>query len=154
MAGFTYRTESFFGLDQSRGEGHISPSCSPDAMNVDTSDGELSTAKGFSKYLPSPIPTVSTHAVDRICFFKNASHSIPVAITGGKIFTSERGVWTERYSYDTVPLIRHYSVLMTRIGMTDVLLIADGAHRMLKYDGSQFSVFGSAEGRTVRSPKT
>ncbi len=146
MASYTYRIESFFGLDQSRGEGLLSPSCSPDAMNVETSDGELSTARGFTKLLPSPVPAVGSYGIDRLCFFRNAESTVPIAISGGKIFTSARGIWTEQYSYETVPFRRHYSVLMTRIGMTDCMLIADGAHRMLKFDGERFSEFGTAAG--------
>lgn len=146
MANFTYRIESFFGLDQSRGEGLLPPSCSPDAMNVDTSDGELMVTAGFEKYLPNPVPQVSAHPVDRICFFKGAQGTVPIAVSGGKIFTCSRGIWSEAYTYSTVPLKRRYSHLMTRIGMTDYLLIADGEHRMLKYDGETFSVFGTEEG--------
>ena len=146
MANYTYRIESFFGLDQSRGEGLVSPSFSPDAMNMDTSDGELAVTRGFTKLLPAAVPTVSSSPIDCIRFFKNAEDTIPVALSGGKIFTCSRQRWTEAYSYSNIPIRRRYSVIMTRIGMTDVMLIADGANRILKFDGTSFSVFGTAEG--------
>ena len=36
MALKTYKIQSFFGIDQSSDENNISPSCSPDAVNMST----------------------------------------------------------------------------------------------------------------------
>ena len=146
MASFTYRIESFQGLDQSRGESLISPSFSPDAMNMDTSEGELEVTRGYVKHLPAAVPAVGTSKINRICFFRSASGVIPMAITGGFVYTYSDGAWTRAYTYPLVLEKRHYSVLMTRIGTTDVMLIADGANRILKFDGTSFSLFGSEEG--------
>ena len=147
MADYTYRIEGFAGLDQSRDENLLSPAYSPDAMNVDTENGDLAVTKGFSKLIPLPVPRESTSGIDRVCFFRSASGDIPMAISGGYIYTySEAGGWTRAYEYSLVPEKRHYSVLMTRIGMTDTMLIADGVNRIVKFDGSQFSDFGSQAG--------
>ncbi len=147
MAGFTYRIESFRGIDQSRDESLISPAYSPDAMNMDASDGDLAVTKGFSKLLSAPVPVVGTSGVDRICFFRNSSTEIPLALSGGYIYRydSDEDEWVHAYSYPLVLERRHYSVLMTRIGMTDYMLIADGVNSILKFDGETFSLFGSEE---------
>lgn len=148
MAGFTYRIDSFRGIDQSRDESLISPAYSPDAMNMDASDGDLAVTKGFAKLLPLPVPHIGTSFVDRICFFRNSSKEIPLALLGGVIyrFDSDQNEWVSAYSYPLVLERRHYSVLMTRIGMTDYMLIADGVNSILKFDGEAFSSFGSEEG--------
>lgn len=149
MAGYTYRIERFVGLDQSRDESLVSPAFSPDAMNMDVSDGVLAVAKGFKKLFPARVPNIGTERIDRICFFKSAQLSIPMVISGGCIYTydSENEEWTRSYMYSLVlEYPRHYSVLMTRIGTEDVMLIADGANRILKFNGTEFSPFGSSEG--------
>ena len=148
MAGFTYRIEQFRGIDQSRGESLTSPSYSPDAMNMDTSDGELRVTKGYTKLFPAAVPVVGSSGVDRICFFRDSSREIPLAISGGFVYVYDEDgeEWVRSYTYPLVLARRHYSVLMTRIGMTDYMLIADGANRILKFDGETFSLFGSEEG--------
>ena len=148
MAGYTYRIEGFAGLDQSRGESFISPSFSPDAMNFSTEGGDLSVTKGYSRLLPAPVPQESSSGIDRVCFFRTADRDIPMAISGGYVYTysPEEESWTRAYAYPLVLERRHYCVLMTRIGMTDVMLIADGANRILKFDGESFTPFGSEEG--------
>lgn len=148
MAGYTYKTDRFIGLDQSRDESLISPAYSPDAMNMDTSDGDLAVTKGFSKLLPAPVPPAGTSGVDRVCFFRSARKEIPMAISGGGIFTYDfdENAWQLAYMYSLVPVKRHYSVLMTKIGSTDHMLIADGANRILKFDGQTFAQFGTEAG--------
>ncbi|MBO4563505.1 MAG: hypothetical protein J5772_07830 [Clostridia bacterium] len=148
MAICTYRIESFYGLDQSVSESLLSPAFSPDAMNMDTSEGDLAVTKGYVKLLPAAVPAESTSGVDRICFFRSASGEIPIAISGGCVYTydAEEEEWTRAYTYSLVQEKRHYSVLMTRIGTTDVMLIADGANSILKFDGESFSAFGSEAG--------
>lgn len=144
----TYNIEAFAGIDQSHDESLISPAFSPDAMNMDTENGGLAVTKGFSKLIPVPVPRESTSGVDRVCFFRNAEKEVAIAISGGDVYTYDPvGVsWTRAYEYSLVLERRHYSVLMTRIGLTDVMLIADGANRILKFDGESFSLFGSEEG--------
>ena len=146
MAGFTYKIERFAGIDQSRDESLISPSYTPDAMNMDVSDGCLSVTKGFTKLLSAPVPVESTSGIDRVCFFRNASKDIPMALSGGYIYTYDHTEesWTRAYGYSLVGATRRYTVLMTRIGTTDVMLIADGVNPILKFDGTNFSDFGSA----------
>ena len=148
MAGYTYKIESFAGLDQSRGENLISPAYSPDAMNMDASDGSLEVTRGFSKLLPAAVPRESTSGVDCVRFFRSGNTEIPLAISGGYIYTysAQDEQWNKVYTYSLVPERRHYSVLMTRIGMTDTMLIADGVNRILKFDGTNFADFGSSAG--------
>lgn len=146
MANYTYRIDRFMGLDQSRDESLVSPSYSPDAINMDTSDGGLHVAAGFAKYIGKPIP--GGGFINRICFYKSASGSIPVAVTetGIYAFNSANQTWNLKKSFDDERVSPCVCALMTRIGMTDTLLLADGLGRVLKFDGSAFTEFGSAEG--------
>lgn len=148
MPGYTYRISSFCGIDQSRDENLLPPSFSPDAMNMSTKGGDLAVTEGFSRLFPAPVPMESTSGIDRVCFFRSAEADIPMAISGGYIYTynSSEESWDRAYGYSLVLERRHYSVLMTRIGTTDTMLIADGANRILKFDGTEFSDFGSSEG--------
>ena len=50
MARKIYRIDEFMGLDQSMGENGMAASYSPDACNMDTADGELTVAKGYTRY--------------------------------------------------------------------------------------------------------
>lgn len=63
MALKTYKIQSFFGIDQSSDENNISPSCSPDAVNMSTDGGRLSVAKGYENTLPIPFPEVTEFAI-------------------------------------------------------------------------------------------
>lgn len=149
MASYTYRIERFVGLDQSKDESLVSPAFSPDAINMDVSDGVLAVTRGFTKLYPARVPQLGTERIDRIAFFRSAHKHIPMVISGGFIYTydDENEEWARAYTYSSVlEYPRHYSVLMTRIGTSDVMLIADGANRIVKFDGTEFSAFGSSQG--------
>lgn len=147
MAGYTYRIDRFLGLDQSRDESFVSPDHSPDAMNMDVSFGALAVTRGFSKFLPAAVPTDGL-IIRRIAFFKNAEKEVPIAVTKNAIFTynSSNETWETGYSYTASVYKRRISTLMTRIGTTDFMLIADGVNGMVKFDGTNFASFGSAAG--------
>ncbi|MCR5809379.1 MAG: hypothetical protein K6G56_07435 [Clostridiales bacterium] len=149
MASYTYRIDRFIGLDQSRDENLISPCFSPDAMNMDASDGYLAVTRGFSKLLPAPVPTEGL-IIRRIAIFRNASKEIPVAVTKNGIFTydAENESWSMGYQYPASNYKRRISTLMTRIGTTDYMLIADGVGQMRKFDGTNFTAFGSSAGNS------
>ena len=146
MASYTYRIESFTGIDQSKSENRLSPSFSPDAMNMDTSNGDLSVTKGYVKHISQRIPKVGEGIIDRIMMFRSSAGVIPLAVTGGCIYKYSGGSWALAYQYQNGSAARKYSVLMTSIGNTDTMLIADGLDPILKFDGEFFSSFGSSAG--------
>ncbi|MBQ7061324.1 MAG: hypothetical protein IJM85_06035 [Clostridia bacterium] len=140
----TYEIPYFIGLDQSIEEDRIRPAFSPDAVNCETEGGRLRTAKGYLKYSSAPVPGAA--AVDMLTSLrKNDGSEIPVCITGGSVYALVNDSWQLKYSYEA-PISHSYDCAAVRIGTTDHLVIADGKHRMLKFDGSTVSLFGSEEG--------
>ena len=141
----TYKTESFIGINQSGCENSLSPVYSPDAANIDTDGGRLSTAKGYVKYTLSPVP--DTAGIDRLLFFRSDTVTIPIIITGGKLYAYILERWELIYtcpaSADSGAV--KYDSIMVRIAGTDYLVIADGVHQLIKYDGQNVTLFGSQE---------
>ncbi len=145
MAQSVYRIQGFVGIDQSKTENLLSPVFSPDAMNMDTSMGELTVAKGYSKRLVAAIP--GTGPINRIFLLRSTSGEIPVALADGGIYAYDyvSGSWQLKHSYDDSAM-RGYDAVTVRIGLTDYLVIADGTHQLVKFDGITVTPFGSEEG--------
>ena len=138
----TYTIPSFTGLDQAGDENSLSPRFSPDAANMDTDGGRLSVADGFSKYSAAVLP--GSGRLRLLTSWRGGSGEIPVAVAGGDVYALIRGEWVLKYSYES-PYSTNYDSCMVRIGSTDYLVIADGLHRMIKFDGETCSLFGSSE---------
>lgn len=140
----TYGVPCFIGLNQAGDENRLSPVYSPDAVNMDTEGGRLRVAKGFTKYSAARVP--GNADIDLLTCLRTAEGDIPVAIAGGSVYALIEGSWELKYSYESVPAGVSYDSATVRIGMTDYLVIADGAHQMIKFDGETVTAFGSAEG--------
>ena len=138
----TYEIPSFVGISQAGDENSLSPKFSPDAANMDTDGGALSTAKGFSRLSQAQLP--GDHRIELLTSWKGEAGEIPVCVAGGGVYALTGGGWTLKYSY-TSPLSTHYDSCMVRIDRNDCLVIADGLHRMIKFDGENVSLFGSSE---------
>ena len=141
----TYTIDRFIGINQNGCENKLSPSFSADAANIDTSGGNLSTAKGYVKYINSPVP--GTAAIDKLLFFRSDTVTIPIIISGEKLYAYILNCWELIYSYEvsTAAGPREYDSAMVNIGGTDYLVIADGIHQLIKYDGQNVTLFGSQE---------
>ena len=141
----TYKIDRFTGIDQSVGENYLSPSFSPDAANIDTQGGRLSTAKGYIKYIDSPVP--DTARIDKLLFFRSDNLTVPIVIIAEKLYAYILDSWELIYSYDTAADAgtRKYDSAMVRIADADYLIIADGIHQLIKYDGRDVTLFGSRE---------
>ena len=83
MARKRYRIDEFMGLDQSMGENGMAASYSPDACNMDTADGELTVAKGYTRYITSAVP--GTEAIRRMFLFHSGSGDQVIVVTGGSV---------------------------------------------------------------------
>ncbi len=140
----TYGIPYFIGLNQSGDENRLSPAFSPDAANMDTEGGRLRVAKGFRKFSPAQIP--GTAKIDFLTCLRTAEGDIPVVIAGGSLYALIEGSWELKYSYASVSEGVRYDSATVRIGMTDYLVIADGEHQMIKFDGETVSLFGTEEG--------
>lgn len=142
-----YSIPAFVGLDQSADENALSPSFSPDARNMDTSYGDLAVAKGFSRFVPSPVPGTGT--IRRLIMYRTPSGLVPVVAAGNSIYSYRGGAWHEEYVYPSAAGSSFGSV-ETAIDGQDCLIIADGAHQAVKFTGSAASVFGSSAGGSHR----
>ena len=83
MARKIYRIGEFMALDQSMGENGMAASYSPDACNMDTADGELTVAKGYTRYITSAVP--GTEAIRRMFLFHSGSGDQVIVVTGGSV---------------------------------------------------------------------
>ncbi len=139
----TYEIPYFAGIDQSVDENRLAPQFSPDTANMDTEGGRLSPGMGYIKYSAAELP--GNRSIDLLTSCRNASGEIPVAVTGGRLYALIGGEWVLKYTYET-PVSSVYDTAMVRIDMTDWLVIADGKHQMIKFDGENVELFGSEEG--------
>ena len=143
-----YHIEEFKGVDQSRQQSAIDSGCSPDACNMDTSDGSLSIAKGYVKHLQSPVPGAG--AIRRLAIWRDLVTTRYVVVAGREIYaytdTDETPQWNLIYTYpDTVNGLR-FDIREVKIGTEDYLLFANGETPIVKWDGNGNGVaFGSAE---------
>ena len=144
MALKTYKIQSFFGIDQSSDENNISPSCSPDAVNMSTDGGRLSVAKGYEKYITDPVP-----GSDRIrymtCFRSANDDCLPVVAAGDNYYCYSGGQWNLIHTIVNPANTLYFESEMLKIGDTDYLVISDGRNQLIKFDGETVTSFGSAE---------
>ena len=139
----TYEIPYFIGLDQSGSENRLAASYSPDAVNMETEGGTLSVAKGYTKHDSATLP--GTGRIDLLTSLRTDEGDMPVAITEGKVYALIDGSWRLKHTY-AAPISANYDTAMVRIASTDYLVIADGMHNMLKFDGETAAPFGSEEG--------
>ena len=139
---------AFGGLDQSRAPELISYSNSPDAENIDTSQGNLSTAHGYARL---NVPAVPGGVTSMGAFYRRADNkewvlcANPTGIyayagdTGD--LAGEDGVgagetdWTKIYTPDD-KLAPEVDWLNYQDGENDVVLMADGKGPVLTWSGT------------------
>lgn len=143
MALKTYSLPSFVGINQYGSENTLSQSYTTDAVNIDTTNGRLAVAKGFTKYIPIAIP--GTAAVDHLTSYKTANTELTVAITDSKVYCFKNGAWQLIYTYTGDKVSNKYDSQMVRINTTDYLVIANGINQLIKFDGTSVTPFGSEE---------
>lgn len=140
-----YIIEGFRGLDQSVCELMSPPGVSHDELNMCTDGGILSVTKGFERLISAPVPGSGTQRIFA-AMFRDGGAGVPVAISNGVIYAYTSGSWRSLYEIDGAAAIHSFCFLQTQIGTDNYLLIADGSHRILKFDGSAVTPFGSEEG--------
>ena len=142
MARGSYRIDRFRGIDQSRDENALEPGMSPDACNMDTTDGNLTVAKGFERAIDAPVP--GTGAIHRLLLFRKASGDQILVMAGNQIYAWKDGAWSSIYAYPSIANGR-FDAVQAQIGSADYIVIGCGEHQLVKYDGSTASAFGSAD---------
>lgn len=139
----TYSVDRFIGLNQSGDENLMSPACTPDAANMCTDGGELRVAYGFTRLFEAAVP--GTLRIDFFTLYRTNGAEIPVVIAGGVVYAYTENAWTPVYTYQSTRSKPIYDCAQVRINTTDYLVIADGQHGMIKFDGSSVTQFGSEE---------
>lgn len=153
MARQIYSIQEFYGIDQSKSENGLRQGTASDARNMDTTDGNLSVAKGFVKHISARIP--GTGALRRLFIFKNlvTTQYVVIASNGTAMCvyaytdTDETPEWKTIYTYPETVVGLRWDFLQVNIGEKDYLIIANGEHQMIKWDGESETaeLFGSEE---------
>ena len=79
----SYRIQEFFGIQQQT-DGTLLPETSAaDARNIDTSDGNLSVAKGYTKYIATVLP--DTEAILKLIIARGTTSKFYV-VTAKKVY--------------------------------------------------------------------
>jgi hypothetical protein len=125
----SYRIQEFFGIQQQT-DGTLLPATSAaDARNIDTSDGNLSVAKGYVKYIATILP--DTERVLKLIVARGATVKWYV-VTAKKIYVWASPTWTTVYTFSTTLTTTQIDYVQTQIGTDDYLIIATGETQMIK----------------------
>lgn len=152
MATGVWRIDQFYGIDQSKDGALCNNGTSPDARNFDTTDGNLTVAKGFVKHFDTPIP--GNGVIRRLFIMKLFSRLIFAVIAKAEdgcmhlyAYDPSAPEWDDVYSWPEEVSGTYWDVLQCNIGNYDYLLIANGEGQMVKWDGisSKAELFGSVE---------
>lgn len=144
MALETYRVEDFKGIDQSRSENKLNSGYSPDAVNMDTANGDLAVGRGFSKHIATPVP--GEGQIRRMYHWHTLSADRFIVISGNTVYAYVDGVWETIYTYNEDINSIAWDFEEVRIDTTDYLIIANGQTRMIKWNGQgSAELFGSGE---------
>ena len=125
----SYRIQEFFGIQQQT-DGTLLPATSAaDARNIDTSDGNLSVAKGYTKYIATVLP--DTERVLKLIVARGATIKWYV-VTAKKIYVWASPNWTTVYTFASALTSTQIDYVQTQIGTDDYLIIATGETQMVK----------------------
>ena len=140
----SYRIQEFFGIQQQT-DGTLLPETSAaDARNIDTSDGNLSVAKGYTKYIATVLP--DTEAILKLIIARGTTSKFYV-VTAKKVYVWASPTWTTVYTFASALTTTQIDYVQTQIGTDDYLIIATGNTQMLKVKISTNAaeLFGTGE---------
>lgn len=144
MALQTYRVEDFKGIDQSKSENKLASGYSPDAVNMDTANGDLAVGYGFSKHITVPVP--GDGRIRRMYHWHTLSADKFVVIAGNTVYAYNAGAWDTVHTYSEDITSNDWDFEEIRLGTTDYLVIANGQTQLIKWDGTHSAeLFGSGE---------
>jgi len=143
MARKIYRIDQFHGIDQSIGENAMPPAYSPDACNMDTSNGDLTVAKGYAKHIMEPVP--GEGRPHRLFLFHTVDGEQVIVAAGNEVYAYKNGAWGLIYTFTGGLAGGRLALLEAQIDGVDYLIMASGEQPLVKYDGSAATAFGSAD---------
>lgn len=139
-----YRVEDFRGIDQSRSENKLASGYSPDAVNMDTANGDLAVGFGYRKHLTTPVP--GDGRIRRMYHWHTLKADKFIVIAGDTVYAYRDEAWELVYTYPEEITSENWDFEEVRIDNTDYLIIANGQTQMIKWDGTNAAVlFGSGE---------
>lgn len=139
-----YKITEFFGVQQHK-DGSLLPagSCC-DCRNMTTLDGNLSVAKGYTKFIADVIP-----GEDRILrlITQRGESTTRYAVTANSVYYYDGADWQLIHTFSPALTTEQVDYLQTMIGTTDYIIIATGEGQMVKIDTSTHvaAVFGTGE---------
>lgn len=140
-----YSVPEWYGIQQ-QVDGTLLPITSAyDARNMETGDGNLSVAKGYEKLVTVAVP--GDARLLKLIAVRGTTKKF-YAVTQEYIYAwnaSTPTEWTQVYAFDTALTSTQVDALQTRIGDSDVILVATGQSQMVKiYTGTDTaSAFGA-----------
>jgi len=140
----SYRIQEFFGIQQQT-DGTLLPETSAaDARNIDTSDGNLGVAKGYTKYISTIVPDADR--ILKLIIARGATAKFYV-VTVKKIYVYSGTAWSTLYTFSTALTTTQIDYVQTQIGTDDYLIIATGETQMIKIKISTDAteLFGTGE---------
>lgn len=146
MAIKEFNIKEFGGIDQSRDESRINPGDTADACNMDTTDGNLAVAKGYVQHIMQQVPGEGW--IKRLYVWRGLVTVRYIVIAGLSVYayvdTDTVPAWNEIYTFAEI-VGNRWDFLETKIEDTDYLIIANGEHQMIKWDGitAAAELFGS-----------
>lgn len=141
---YSYEIQEFYGIQQQK-DGNLLPAGSAyDARNIETKDGNLSVASGFSKKYPTAIP-----GVDRLIkIIPVRGYQDKLYVVGqSSIYAYTDDAWASIYSFPTALTTKDVDFLQTKIGTDECILVATGEQQIVKISlaDDSASLFGSGE---------
>lgn len=125
----SYRIQEFFGIQQQTDGTLLPAESAADARNIDTSDGNLSVAKGYAKYIATILP--DTERILKLIVARGSTVKWYV-VTAKKIYVWASPTWTTIYTFASALTTTQVDYVQTQIGTDDYLIIATGETQMIK----------------------
>lgn len=126
-----YNIGEFLGIAQHRDGSLLNTGTAIDARNMDTSDGNLSVAKGYEKRSSNAIPTSN----DKILRLIPVDESQILAVTRKYIYHGNYASWnlTPVYTFETeLPANCQIGYALGKINTTNVAVIGTGKTQLIK----------------------
>ena len=149
MALTQYKIRRFGGVHQGLCENALDGADSPDACNMETSDGNLSVAKGYVRHMEAALP--AAHGIARMYVWNRDGARRFIAVCQNTVYAMGETdtAWRALHTYaDTQAGTAQYDFQALKIASTEYLVIASGRGQLVKWDGESetASPFGSEEG--------
>ena len=140
-----YSIPEWYGIQQQI-DGTLLPVTSAyDARNMETGDGNLSVAKGFTKHINTPFTIGVNNRIKRLIVTRGNERVYIVTKSYILSWDADNSQWVDIYHFENDVTAAQVDVLETRIGTDDVVLVSTGSTQMVKiYTASNSAaVFGA-----------